>query len=123
MLAFFDWGEMVLWQLPDCSPSIDGRLDTCYPRNVISAHWNFYNGEPIDPFTLDISRADLAMLPANLIGTVNLSKNAGLDSGVYRSTRGRFSPRHPEISKTERNNFSSNWIGRRRSRTRTFSQS
>ena len=77
MLAFFDWGEMVLWQLPDCSPSIDGRLDTCYSRNVIAAHWNFYNGEQVDPAALDVSRADIAMLPANLVGTVNLSQMPG----------------------------------------------
>ncbi|MEO5803673.1 MAG: hypothetical protein ABIR24_09085 [Verrucomicrobiota bacterium] len=77
MLAFFDWGEMVLWQLPNCSPSIDGRLDTCYSRKVISAHWNFYNGEPVDPGALEIARADLALLPAKLVGTINLSKAPG----------------------------------------------
>jgi hypothetical protein len=77
MLAFFDWGEMVLWELPDCSPSIDGRLDTCYSRNVIAAHWNFYNGEPVNSSALDISRADLALLPMNLVGAVNLSKTPG----------------------------------------------
>jgi hypothetical protein len=77
MLAFFDWGEMVLWQLPDCSPSIDGRLDTCYSRNVIAAHWNFYNGEPVDANALDLSRADLALLPAKLFGAQELSKKPG----------------------------------------------
>lgn len=77
MIAFFDWGEIVLWELPDCSPSIDGRLDTCYSRKVIAAHWNFYNGEPVDPSALDISRADLALLPAKLVGTDNLSKTPG----------------------------------------------
>jgi hypothetical protein len=77
MLAFFDWGEMVLWQLPDCSPSIDGRLDTCYSRKVITAHWNFYNGEAVDATALDVSRADLALLPTKLVGTDNLSKTPG----------------------------------------------
>lgn len=77
MLVFFDWGEMVLWELPDCSPSIDGRLDTCYSRNVIAAHWNFYNGEPVDTKALDISQADLALLPMKLVGAVNLSKMPG----------------------------------------------
>ncbi len=77
MLAFFDWGEMVLWELPECSPSIDGRLDTCYTRKVISAHWNFYNGEPVDQAALDFSRADLALLPATLVGSANLAKMPG----------------------------------------------
>lgn len=77
MLAFFDWGEMVLWELPDCSPSIDGRLDTCYTRKMISEHWNFYNGEPVDSSVLDVSRADLALLPSSLVGAVNLSKVPG----------------------------------------------
>jgi len=77
MLAFFDWGEMVLWELPDCSPSIDGRLDTCYSRKMISQHWNFYNGEAVDSTVLDISRADLALLPSKLVGAVNLSRMSG----------------------------------------------
>jgi hypothetical protein len=77
MLAFFDWGEMVLWELPDCSPSIDGRLDTCYSRNVIAAHWNFYNGQSVDTNALNISQADVALLPMKLVGAVNLSKVPG----------------------------------------------
>lgn len=76
MLVFFDWGEMVLWQLPDCSPSIDGRLDTCYTRRVIAAHWNFYNGETVDPAALDLARADLALLPAKLVGAHHLAQAA-----------------------------------------------
>lgn len=75
MLAFFDWGEMVLWELPECSPSIDGRLDTCYSRKLIAAHWNFYNGDIVAPDVLDIARADLALLPAKLVGTHNLSQS------------------------------------------------
>jgi hypothetical protein len=74
MLAFFDWGEMVLWQLPECSPSIDGRLDTCYSRQLISEHWKFYNGEAFDSSVLNIDAADLALLPAKLVGAHNLSE-------------------------------------------------
>ena len=32
LLVFFDWGEECIWELPDSRVSIDGRLDTCYPR-------------------------------------------------------------------------------------------
>ena len=77
MISFFDWGELVLWELPECSPSIDGRLDTCYSRKLISAHWNFYRAETFDREELDVSRADLALLPVNLAGAVELSKAPG----------------------------------------------
>jgi len=77
MLAFFDWGEMVIFRLPGCPPSLDGRLDTCYSRELIAAHWKFYNGEPFDEKLLDIDRADLALLPAHLAGTVALAHRPG----------------------------------------------
>jgi hypothetical protein len=77
MLTFFDWGEMVIFRLPDCPPSLDGRLDTCYSRELIDAHWKFYNGEPFDEQVLDIDRADLALLPADLAGTAALAHRAG----------------------------------------------
>lgn len=76
-LAFFDWGEMQIFRTPDCPPSIDGRLDTCYPRELIDAHWKFYNHEPFDGKVLDVDRADLALLPANLAGTTALAHRPG----------------------------------------------
>ena len=77
MLTFFDWGEMVIFRLPNCPPSIDGRLDTCYSRELIAAHWKFYNDEPFDEKVLDVDRADLALLPANLAGTAALAHRPG----------------------------------------------
>ena len=74
LLVFFDWGEMCLWELPDSRVSIDGRLDTCYPADVIAAHWNFYNGEPFSPAALDVDRADFALLPSRLAGSLALAK-------------------------------------------------
>ncbi|MGA2028968.1 MAG: hypothetical protein ABSG87_02725 [Verrucomicrobiota bacterium] len=74
LLVFFDWGEQCIWELPDSRVSIDGRLDTGYPRDVIAAHWKFYNGDPVDKNALDIDRADLALLPANLAGGFTLAK-------------------------------------------------
>ena len=56
MLVFFDWGEMVIFHLPDCPPSIDGRLDACYSKELISAHWKMYNGEPFDEKLLKLRR-------------------------------------------------------------------
>jgi hypothetical protein len=57
--------------------SIDGRLDTCYPRELISDHWKFYNDQPVNPKILDLNQADLALLPMNLAGGLALSKKPG----------------------------------------------
>ncbi len=83
LLIFFDWGEQALWELRDCRPSIDGRLDTCYPRKVISAHWKFYNAEKFDESILDVSKANLALLPVKLAGALELSKRAGWHALYY----------------------------------------
>ncbi len=83
LLVFFDWGELCLWALPDCAVSLDGRWETCYPRALIPAHWKFYNGEPVDPAILDIGKADLALLPANLAGTLALSRRPGWKVAYY----------------------------------------
>jgi hypothetical protein len=77
LLVFFDWGEMAIFELPECPPSIDGRLDTCYSRELIAAHWKLYNGEPIDRKILNLDEADLALLPINLAGTAELAKRPG----------------------------------------------
>jgi hypothetical protein len=76
-LTFFDWGELCIWELPDSRVSIDGRLDTCYPRDVISAHWNFYYAQPTNAKSLDIETADYALLPQSLAGAFMLSKQYG----------------------------------------------
>jgi hypothetical protein len=83
LLVFFDWGEMCLWELPDCSVSIDGRWDTCYPRPLITEHWRFYNDQPVDKRILDIGKADLALLPANLAGALALSRTFGWKAVYY----------------------------------------
>jgi hypothetical protein len=83
LLAFFDWGEMCLWELPDSRVSIDGRLDTCYPLDVINAHWKFYNAKPFDSAALDVNRADVALLPSNLAGALALTKQYGWHAVYY----------------------------------------
>ncbi|MBA4149546.1 MAG: hypothetical protein H0X66_15650 [Verrucomicrobia bacterium] len=82
LLVFFDWGEMALWELPECPPSIDGRLDTCYPRPLISEHWKFFNGQPVDPNILNLEKADLALLPSALAGAFTLKGMPGWEA-VY----------------------------------------
>ena len=77
MLNFFDWGDMIIFQLSKCAPSIDGRLDACYPRSLIAAHWKLYNGEPVNENVLQVDQADLALLPSNLAGTLALRQRPG----------------------------------------------
>jgi len=77
LLVYFDWGEMCLWELPESRVSIDGRLDTSYPNDVITAHWQFYNAEPFDTNALNVAKADFALLPSHLAGALALAKNNG----------------------------------------------
>lgn len=77
VLSFFDWGDMIIFQLPGCAPSIDGRLDACYSRPLITAHWRLYNGEDVDQAVLPIDAADLALLPSKLAGTLALRSRPG----------------------------------------------
>jgi hypothetical protein len=76
-LVFFDWGDMLISQLPGCSPSIDGRLDTCYSRRLIAEHWKVYNGELADQTVVPIDQADFALLPSRLAGTAVLRDRPG----------------------------------------------
>jgi hypothetical protein len=63
-LCFFDWGQQVLWELPDNPVSFDGRLDTVYPASIMDAHWRLYAGQ--EPGSaLDLTRARIALLPAD----------------------------------------------------------
>jgi hypothetical protein len=85
LLVFFDWGELCLWELPACAVSIDGRWETCYPRELIPEHWKFYNDEPVDGKILDLGKADLALLPANLAGAQALARKHGWQAVYYDS--------------------------------------
>lgn len=77
LLVFFDWGEMCIWDLPDSRVSIDGRLDSVYPPNIIAAHWDLYNGQPFDTNAINLARADFALLPSNLAGAKALAMKEG----------------------------------------------
>lgn len=61
-ITFFDWGQQVLWELPDNPVSFDGRLDTVYPVRVMDAHWRLYAGQDPGP-DLDLTKAEVALLP------------------------------------------------------------
>jgi hypothetical protein len=83
LLSFFDWGEECIWELPDSRVSMDGRLDSCYPPEIIAAHWKFYNAEPFDTHALNLDRADFALLPLHLAGALALAKNDGWQPAYF----------------------------------------
>lgn len=80
-ITFFDWGQMVLWELPANPVSFDGRLDTVYPDAVRDAHWRFYAGEDPGP-ALDLGAAAVALLPT-AAGAVDRLRQSGWTL-VYR---------------------------------------
>jgi hypothetical protein len=61
-ITFFDWGQQVLWELPDNPVSFDGRLDTVYPKEIMDAHWRLYAGQQPGP-ALKLDEAVVALLP------------------------------------------------------------
>lgn len=77
LLVYFDWGEMCIWELPDSRVSVDGRLDTCYPRDVIAAHWKAYLGDDFDEAVLPLAQADFALVPSYLAGAQALVDKHG----------------------------------------------
>jgi hypothetical protein len=62
----FDWAQMALWELPQFKTSFDGRLDTCYPRDLIEAHWAFYYDGIVPETAFDLSQADIVLIPPSL---------------------------------------------------------
>lgn len=73
LLVFFNYGEQAIWELPQSRVSVDGRLDTCYPRKVLDANWDFWNGRTVDPKAMDLGKADVALLQRDLLGAAKLA--------------------------------------------------
>lgn len=80
-ITFFDWGQEVLWELPDNPVSFDGRLDTVYDEAVMDAHWDLFHGRRLQP-ALALDRARVALLPTES-GGVDLLHHVGWAT-VYR---------------------------------------
>lgn len=64
VLSHFDWSQELLWELPRCTVSFDGRLDTVYPRDVIEAHWRLSDGDAAAYEFVRGDTADVALQPA-----------------------------------------------------------
>lgn len=46
ILTEFDWGQFVMWSLPDSKVSMDGRYETVYPDKVCREYFAFAYGKP-----------------------------------------------------------------------------
>lgn len=42
----FDWGDYIIYKLPESKVSIDGRFRAAYPMDVLDEHWRFIEGRP-----------------------------------------------------------------------------
>lgn len=76
-ITFFDWGQQVLWELPDNRVSFDGRLDTVYSRELMDAHWRLYMSVEPGPGLL-LNRARVALLPTGSGGVTLLLRRGWL---------------------------------------------
>ncbi len=74
---------MCIWNLPKSPVSMDGRLDSVYSPELITAHWQLYNAAPFDTNVLNLARADYALLPSHLAGSLTLAKNDGWQPVYY----------------------------------------
>jgi hypothetical protein len=73
----FDWGEYLIWKLPDSKVSIDGRYETVYTQEIMNKNWDF-------SMSLKNRRALLDDYPSEII----LTRRAdGTDRALAGETR------------------------------------
>ena len=66
LVVNFNWAQMAIWELPTSKVSFDGRLDTCYPRELIEAHWALYYKGVLPTEAFDFDQTDLVIIPSGL---------------------------------------------------------
>jgi hypothetical protein len=62
ILTPFDWGEYLIWHLPESRVSVDGRFRTAYPQEVMDQNLNFTTQKPGAMAILDQYPTDLILL-------------------------------------------------------------
>ena len=77
ILVPFDWGEYLIWHLPESRVSMDGRFRTVYPEKIIRENRYFNMGLPkgktlVDQFSTDII---LSRKPVHTQGLLNMEEN------------------------------------------------
>ena len=61
--CMFDWGEFLIWELPQDKVSFDGRLETVYPESTVQANLQFTFGDPGWSELLDRWPTDIVIMP------------------------------------------------------------
>lgn len=75
VLTWFNWGEYSIWHFgPDLKVSMDGRRETVYSGEVVSAHLDFYYGTNQWRYADEI-RADYVWIPKQLPVARELQQN------------------------------------------------
>jgi len=70
MLTEFDWGEYIIWRLPDkCRIAMDGRYETVYPQNLCTEYFDFYYGKAGWQKFLDAYPHELILLRPESVAT------------------------------------------------------
>jgi len=62
ILTPFDWGEYLIWHLPESRVSVDGRFRTAYPQEVMDQNLNFTAQKPGAMALLDQYPTELILL-------------------------------------------------------------
>jgi hypothetical protein len=62
ILTPFDWGEYLIWHLPESKVSVDGRFRTAYPQEVMDQNLGFTTQKPGAMAFLDRYPTDLILL-------------------------------------------------------------
>ena len=62
ILVPFDWGEYLIWHLPDSRVSVDGRFRTAYPQEVMDRNMDFTARKPGAMAILDQYPTDLILV-------------------------------------------------------------
>jgi hypothetical protein len=76
IVTWFDWGQYVIWHFgPSLQVSMDGRRETVYSDEVVSAHLKFYFGERDEWRYADELGAEYILLPPRLPSVRRLQAN------------------------------------------------
>ena len=75
ILTEFDWGEFVMWSLPDSKVAMDGRYETVYPDEVCKAFFSFAYGRPGAEEYLEKYPHQIALLKTKSITSAQLVRS------------------------------------------------
>ncbi len=79
ILTEFDWGQFVMWALPESKVAMDGRYETVYPDHICREFFAFTYGRPGGEGYLGKYPHEIALVNANSIARIELARAPGWD--------------------------------------------